>query len=136
MPRALESTPEDAPKVPPAHEVFKNFPRPKKSSASQAKRGSSPQAGRVSFEEYEAVVSDRPEKLTEEQVEYRDAEGKEKCKVCWHFFTQGGGDRRTVCEIFRPSDDGNVEPEKVCSFFTPDGEEYPLLKEKAGQSKD
>lgn len=128
MPRGLDPPPVETEKKSGklvAHEIFRNTP-----DDVPRKRGSSPE-GRVSFPEYEELLSDRPEKFSQEEVNYREAEGEEKCKLCFHFFTQGGGDRRTVCEIFRPSgEDESVNPGYVCDFFTKDSKEYPLLEEE------
>jgi hypothetical protein len=122
QPRALDPVPSDSKKNPPAHEIFKNLSAPRK----RKKRDSLPQEGRVSFQEYEELLADRPQKLTAEQVNYRKAEGEEKCRICIHFFTQGGGERRNTCEIFRPENE-HVDSEFVCDFVTSDGKKYPLL---------
>jgi hypothetical protein len=121
VPRDLDPLPQEKPpgKKLIAHEVLK-----------------SQEPVRATFREYEALVEDHPEKLSAEEVDYRDAEGEEKCKLCFHFFTQGGGDRRTVCEIFRPTgEDENVDPNYVCRFFTEDMEEYPLLENENKKGK-
>jgi hypothetical protein len=122
MMRALDPTPSES-KTPPPHEILKNF------SKRVRKHGSSPPEGRVSFEEYEQLLEDRPQKFTADQVNYREAEGEEKCRRCIHFFTQGGGERRNVCEVFRP-DNEDVDPDFVCDFVTQDGKKYPLQKEE------
>ena len=126
MPRSLEATPdEESSKVPPAHEVLKNFTRSKKKA--QPLRASSP-TGRVSFEEYTALTRDHPPKFNEEEVNYREAEGEEKCSGCLHFYT-GEVAGRNVCEILRPEGE-SIEPDYVCRFTTTDGQTYPLLEKK------
>lgn len=127
MVKELEPTPTSTPegkKKLPAHEVLQNYPPPRR-------RGRGASNGRASFADYEKMLSDKPTKFSAAEVNYREAEGSERCKLCFHFFTQGGGDRRTVCEIFRPTgEDENVDPNYVCDFFTKESEEYPLLGEK------
>ena len=81
----------------------KEEPKRKKLVAHEVLKGVSEEPSRATFAEYQAMVDDRPEKLNEEEVNYRDAEGQERCGVCFHFFMQGGGERRTTCEIFRPT---------------------------------
>ncbi len=87
------------------------------------------------LEDYTKLVADRPVKFSDEEVDYRESDGKEKCGKCLHFYTRqldGFG----VCEIFRSdeTDKEGVMPDMVCSFFTRDGEVFPLLKE--GESHD
>lgn len=77
----------------------------------------------MSFAEYQELIADRPEKAEPDAVNYRDAEGKERCSRCIHFFQSKD---RAVCEIMRPEDEEDVEPNYVCNFYTFDGEEFPL----------
>ena len=75
--------------------------------------------------DYKELIEDRPAKMTEEESAYQDAEGKESCGKCLHFF-QRKIDGFGVCEVVRPDDDGPVEPDYVCDFFTVDGDVFPL----------
>jgi hypothetical protein len=105
-----------------AHEIFRNTPD---AAAAPRKRGSRPQ-GRVSFQEYEELLSDRPEKFTAEQVNYRKAEDPgQECEHCIHFYEQVAGEKRTVCEILRLEPEASIDPEFVCDFQSRDGKEYP-----------
>jgi hypothetical protein len=81
----------------------------------------------ISFPEYERLLGDRPAKFDADDVEYREAEGPERCSRCIHFFQSKD---RATCEIFRPDDDQDVDANWVCQFYSFDGEEYPLLGEK------
>lgn len=82
----------------------------------------------VSKDLYERLIENRPLKLSEEEVNYREAEGEEKCKACSHFFTREV-DKFHTCEIFRPEPERSVETNHVCDFFTNDGDKFPLLEE-------
>lgn len=79
---------------------------------------------------YDRLIEDRPFKLDEQEVNYRDAEGEEKCMNCIHFFNRNVDEFHT-CEIFRPKDDASVNPKYVCDFFSVDGIEFPLLETKS-----
>jgi len=85
---------------------------------------------RVSKESYDRLVSNRPFKFDEAEVNYRSGHtGHEQCEGCAHFF-QRKADDFGVCEIFRPTrGKEEVRPNFVCDFFTEDGEEHPLLTE-------
>ena len=82
---------------------------------------------RVTFEAYERLRNDRFFKYDEEQVNYRESEGPERCGGCVHFFKRvldGFG----VCEVFRPTTaEESVLENFVCDFQTKDGEDFPLL---------
>lgn len=77
---------------------------------------------------YDLVVESRPFKLGRVDVEYRKSDGPEYCKNCLHFYERRW-DKFGVCEIFRDekTDEKGVNPEYVCSFQTPDGNDFPLL---------
>lgn len=81
-----------------------------------------------SLEAYKELVEDRPRKWSEEDVNYRKAEGKEECERCIHFFERRI-DKFGVCELMRSerTDEDGVNPEWTCSFFTKDGKTFPLL---------
>lgn len=84
---------------------------------------------RVSKDTYLRVVENRPFKLDRTEVNYRDAEGDERCDGCQHFYTRKI-DGYAVCEIFRDiekDDELPIKPTYVCDFFTVDGSEFPLL---------
>lgn len=81
----------------------------------------------ATYREYEEILSDRPAKFIPQEVEYKQSKGTERCGICFHFFRQGGGRGRTVCEIMRPDPDGDIDPMYVCRFFTIDGTSYPFL---------
>lgn len=82
--------------------------------------------------EYNKLIEDRPDKFDAEDVGYREAEGRERCGRCIHLFIRKL-DNFGVCEIFRSdeTDDDGIDPDHVCDFFTRDGSNFPLLKEKA-----
>jgi hypothetical protein len=125
MPKALDPVPSGSKQSPPVHEIFKNLPRQRR-----GKRDSPAQEGRVSFEEYEKLVENRPEKLTAEQVNYRKAEDPgQECEHCLHFYKQVAGEQRTTCEILRLEPEASIDPEWVCDFMTRDGSEYPYRKD-------
>jgi hypothetical protein len=87
---------------------------------------------RAKFEEYQSLLKDRPEKFSEEQVNYRDSETiLHRCVKCVHYYERQR-DAFGVCEIFRSeeTDSKGVDPDYVCDFFTSDGEHFPLLKKK------
>jgi len=76
---------------------------------------------------YERIMSDRPEKLNEEEAGYTDPSSvRYKCSGCLHFLERkidGFG----VCELVRLLDDAPIEPKAVCDYWTDDGEVFPLL---------
>lgn len=79
----------------------------------------------VSLDDYRAMMEDRPEKFDEDDVAYREAEGKERCGRCLHFYERKV-DSYGVCEILRLSDDAPIEADHTCDFFTVDGSIFPL----------
>jgi hypothetical protein len=84
---------------------------------------------RVSKDAYLRLIENRPYKFDAEEVNYREAEGDESCGDCQHFYTRKV-DGYNVCEVFRDvtkKGENPIDPEKVCDFFTEDGEEFPLL---------
>lgn len=78
---------------------------------------------------YEAMIADRPEKFSAEDVSYRDAEGKEHCSNCIHFY-QRRLDHFGVCEIMRSeeTDADGVDPDYVCDYWNQGDDRFPLLK--------
>ena len=88
----------------------------------------------VSLSDYRQLLKDRPAKFSESDVFYRRGEGKERCRGCFHFFTnpesRSSNPVRQVCEIFRPRNDESVKPEWVCDFWTKNGSDFPLLERK------
>lgn len=98
--------------------IFKNIPR----------GGASVEHSLVSPETYRLLMRDRPGKFTEKQVGFeRDTKAAEHCGDCFHWYVSKVAGRK-VCEIFRPADDSNVEPEDSCRYFSADGETFPRLK--------
>ena len=87
----------------------------------------------ATLDEYKRIMLDRPEKLSAEQVDYRRADGDMICGKCFHFYERRIDDRGT-CEIFRSpeSDEDGVKPYFTCSFYTVDGDEFPLYPNKSG----
>lgn len=80
---------------------------------------------------YLRIIDNHPFKLSPEEAEYRKSEGPERCDKCIHFYVRKT-DGFTVCEVVRPTEDGNEEPispNYVCRFTTDDGENFPLLDE-------
>lgn len=78
----------------------------------------------ITFAEYQRLLEDRPDKFEPDAVDYREADGAERCSRCIHFYQSKD---HAVCEIMRPEDEAEVEPGYVCDFYTFDGEEFPLL---------
>ena len=85
---------------------------------------------RVTFDTYDRLISDRPFKLSPEEVNYTKAKGTERCEYCVHFYNRVVDDWK-VCEILRDiKDDDNeypIKPDFRCDFFTTDNETFPLL---------
>lgn len=80
------------------------------------------------MELYETIISDRPEKLDGEEVDYRDSDNdKQQCRKCLHFFIRKIDDYG-VCELVRLDDDEPIDPDYVCHYFTRNGTVFPLLK--------
>ena len=123
MPREMDPPPKEEPKR-------------KKLVAHEVLKGVSEEPSRATFAEYQAMVADRPEKLSAEEVNYRECEdvGNE-CEHCFHFYQQVAGEKRMTCEIFRPDGEKSVEPEYVCDFFTRDGEDFPYQETSSSQSE-
>ena len=90
----------------------------------------------ATLEDYTKLLSDRPAKFDDSEVDYRESQGKEKCGRCLHLFSRKL-DSLNVCEIFRNDevDNDGIDPEYVCDFFTRDGEIFPLLKEESLDSE-
>ncbi len=82
----------------------------------------------VSKEAYNRLTENRPYKFDAKEVNYRDADGDEKCAGCLHFYTRKVDGFHT-CEIFRPADDSSVDPAYVCDFHSVNGTDFPLLDE-------
>lgn len=113
-------------------------------SKSSKKPASKPESDKeppveAGMEEYDALLEDRPAKLSPAQAGFVRGGGENNeypCDHCVHWFV-GPAAKRSVCEIVRP-DDGNedVEEHDHCRFWTKDLEAYPALKPKkpAGKS--
>ncbi len=85
----------------------------------------------VSKTEYDALLEERPRKFDAEQVGYeRSTNDEEKCANCVHLYSRVV-DKFHTCELFRnaETDRVGVMPNWKCSFFTRDGETFPLLDE-------
>jgi hypothetical protein len=84
----------------------------------------------ATFEQYQKLIEDRPEKFTPEEVHFRKATVYEpKCAGCLHwFFSPMRAD--SVCEIMRPDtgDSETVPSWFTCKFQTSDGKDFPLLE--------
>jgi hypothetical protein len=89
----------------------------------------------ATFADYKRLLADRPAKFDDAQSQYRMATGKERCGACMHFF-ESPVSGYTVCEVVRPVPERPIHPAWVCKFFTPDGEDYPLVpeEEKGGRN--
>jgi hypothetical protein len=94
---------------------------------SEAKERSRWKMALATMAEYKELMTERPRKLTTEQVNYRRADGDMICAKCFHFYERRIDDRGT-CELFRSpeTDEDGVKPYFTCDFFSPDGEEFPL----------
>jgi len=79
---------------------------------------------------YDRMIENRPFKFNSEESEYAPSKGKERCDSCLHYFVRKL-DEFVVCEVVRPTEDGeeSIIPNYKCKFFTPDGENYPLLED-------
>jgi hypothetical protein len=82
------------------------------------------------LKDYNELLNEKMEKFSPEQVDYRDAVGKERCGRCIHYFERKI-DRYGICELVRLEDEDPVSPDYTCDFWTPDGENFPLLKKKS-----
>jgi hypothetical protein len=83
----------------------------------------------ATFRDYQRLLRDRPAKFDDAQSQYRIAQGKERCGICMHFF-ESPVSGYSVCEVVRPIPERPIHPGWVCRFFTPDGENYPLIPEE------
>lgn len=92
-------------------------------------RGGTPTLSRNKVDE---LMLERPQKFTGAEVGYRPApEGSAmRCGGCWHMYRRAT-DGFSVCEIFRDNevDEHGIDPAYRCSFFTVDGDVYPLAEE-------
>lgn len=86
----------------------------------------------VTMKRYLEVMSDRPEKLSADDVEYGPApEGSAmRCSACLHYFRRAI-DGFTTCELFRnrETDANGVRPDFRCGFYTLDGQVFPLQED-------
>ncbi len=82
----------------------------------------------VSLDLYQRILESRPLKLSAEEVDYRPGDKEHACSGCVHLFTRQVDSFHT-CEIFRPEDDDTVIANYVCSFWSDDNENHPLLEE-------
>ena len=76
---------------------------------------------------YLALLEDRPEKFSGEDVNYRDGDHEHRCGRCIHFFERRLDDYGT-CEIVRLPEEKPIHPSDVCDFWNQDQEHFPLLK--------
>jgi hypothetical protein len=84
---------------------------------------------------YDSLMESAVEKFSEEDADYRDGEGSlhshgprhHRCGNCVHFLVRKV-DQFGICEVVRPPDDEPIDEDYVCSFWTRDGEKFPLLK--------
>jgi hypothetical protein len=84
----------------------------------------------ASFYTYLRVFDSRPFKLDNDEVDYRETEGEQRCKNCFHFYERKV-DGYAVCEIFRDvktDDEKPVDPEKTCHFHTHDGDTMSFIE--------
>ena len=85
----------------------------------------------ISFDCYLRVADSRPFKLSPEEVDYRETDEKERCQSCIHFYLRKT-DGYAVCEIMRDTktdeDETPIDPLKVCSYFTKDGDNFPFIE--------
>jgi hypothetical protein len=80
----------------------------------------------ATFADYQRVLADEKQKLTSEQVEYREGSKEEGyCRECVHFYRQTAGDAKVICEIYR----GELRADGTCDFYSKDGTEFPNLDE-------
>src|SRR5215469_7979967 len=87
------------------------------------------EGSRATFDDYLAIMDDRPTKFTAEQCLYTPspkAGHSGVCDDCVHLF-RSKVTKRIVCEIFRPTDDNNVSPAGHCAFVTTDYKTFPSL---------
>lgn len=98
--------------------ILKHLPSASKGDSSSADLGV-----------YRMLMNDPPVKMDEEQAGFVRGAGteNESCGDCIHYYIGKVADRK-VCEIFRPSDESNIEPSDRCKFFSTDSETFPLLK--------
>lgn len=83
---------------------------------------------RATFDDYVAVMEDRPTKFTAEQCAYSPTpKFTQTCHGCVHLF-RSQVSKRITCEVFRPADDNNVSPAGYCAFWTEDYKNFPLLR--------
>ena len=87
----------------------------------------------VTLKKYQQVITDRPFKLSAEQVGYVEApEGSVmRCAACIHFFRRAI-DNFSTCEIFRSpeTDAEGVRPDYRCQFWSVDGDVHPFIEAK------
>jgi len=84
----------------------------------------------ATLEEYRQLIADRPKKFTAEEVGFKSESENDSilnCCSCAHWF-QSPARNSSVCEIYRPADDGDVPSLGVCMFHTIDGKHFPLLE--------
>lgn len=78
------------------------------------------------WEAYEELLADHPEKFTAKDVNFSKDSGGYPCAGCIHFYI-GAQAEMTVCEIYRPKDAGPVPPDGTCDFWN-DGRHFPKAK--------
>ena len=87
----------------------------------------------ITRQDVKKIIEDRPWKFSAEDVGYTAApEGSVmRCASCLRYFRRAI-DGHATCEIFRSEevDEHGVDPAYRCSFFTVDGDIFPLLEEE------
>lgn len=119
---SLEPTPDEKPERDGSSDlgtVLKHLPSASESDSSSADLGV-----------YRMLMEDHPVKLDEQQAGFVRGAGTEEgsCGACIHYYIGKVADRK-VCEVFRPADASNIEPNDRCKFFSTDSETFPLLKD-------
>ncbi len=86
----------------------------------------------VTLAQYDALMADRPEKFTPEEVGYQAAPAGSalRCAACFHYYRRAI-DGLATCEIMRSdeTDSEGVRPDWRCQFQTLDGDVHPLIWE-------
>lgn len=86
----------------------------------------------VTREEVNALMDDRPEKFSPEEVNYQEApQGSAmRCAACFHMYRRAT-DNHTVCELIRSEeiDEEGINPAWRCTWFSADGDVAPLSSE-------
>lgn len=79
--------------------------------------------------DYLRLYKDRPEKFTAEDVGFTErTTDAMPCCGCFNWFYSPAMSK-SVCQIFRPEDDGDVPSLGSCIFYTLDNTVFPKLEE-------